>query len=250
MSIIPLFKSHYSVGKSILTLEKPADITDSSPISIFSIAKKHDLKEITLVEDSISGFIQAYSYAKDMGIKLIFGLRVTITEDISDKSEASLKKESKIIIFPKNNAGYKKLIKLSTIASSTGFYYVPRLDYGTLKDNFDDNLMIAIPFYDSFLFNNSLYGHLCVPDFSFFKPIFFVEENSLPFDHIILDKVNYYAKDKYEIQKTQSVFYYEREDFLAYLTFRCINNRTNLNKPNLEHMSSDTFCFESYLNAQ
>jgi len=185
-----------------------------------------------------------------MGIKLIFGLRVTITEDISDKSEASLKKESKIIIFPKNNAGYKKLIKLSTIASSTGFYYVPRLDYTTLKDNFDDNLMIAIPFYDSFLFNNSLYGHLCVPDLSFFKPVFFVEENSLPFDHIILDKVNLYAKDKYEIQKTQSVFYYEREDFLAYLTFRCINNRTNLNKPNLEHMSSDTFCFESYLNAQ
>ena len=57
-------------------------------------------------------------------------------------------------------------------------------------------------------------------------------------------------KDKFEIQKTQSVFYYEREDFLAYLTFRCINKRTNLNKPNLEHMSSDTFCFESYLNAQ
>ena len=250
MSIIPLFKSHYSVGKSILTLEKAAEITDSSPISIFSIAKKHGLKEITLVEDSISGFIQAYSYAKDMGIKLIFGLRVTITEDIADKSEASLKKESKIIIFPKNNAGYKKLIKLSTIASSIGFYYVPRLDYATLKDNFDDNLMIAIPFYDSFLFNNSLYGHLCVPDLSFFKPVFFVEENSLPFDHIILDKVNLYAKDKYEIQKTQSVFYYEREDFLAYLTFRCINNRTNLNKPNLEHMSSDTFCFESYLNAQ
>lgn len=250
MSIIPLFKSHYSVGKSILTLEKAAEITDSSPVSIFSIAKKHDLKEITLVEDSISGFIQAYSYAKDMGIKLIFGLRVTITEDINDKSEASLKKESKIIIFPKNNLGYKKLIKLSTIASSTGFYYVPRLDYATLKESFDDNLMIAIPFYDSFLFNNSLYGHLCVPDFSFFKPVFFIEENSLPFDNIILDKVNSYAKDKYEIINTQSVFYYEREDFLAYLTFRCINNRTTLNKPNLEHMSSDTFCFESYLNSK
>ena len=250
MSVIPLFKSHYSVGKSILTLEKAAEITDSSPISIFSIAKTHNLKEITLVEDSISGFIQAYSYAKDMGIKLIFGLRVTITEDITDKSEASLKKESKIIIFPKNNAGYKKLIKLSTIASSTGFYYVPRLDYSTLKEFYDDNLMIAIPFYDSFLFNNFLYGHLCVPDFSFFKPIFFTEENSLPFDHIIFDKVNSYAKGKFEIQKTQSVFYYEREDFLAYLTFRCINNRTNLNKPNLEHMSSDTFCFESYLNSK
>ena len=250
MSIIPLFKSHYSIGKSVLTLEKAAEITDSSPISIFSIAKKHSLKELTLVEDSVSGFIQAYSYAKEMGIKLIFGLRVTITEDISDKSAPSLKKESKIIIFPKNNIGYKNLIKISTIASSTGFYYAPRLDYSTLREYCDDNLMIAIPFYDSFLFNNSLYGHLCVPDFSFFKPIFFIEENSLPFDSIILDKVYSYTKDKYEVQKTQSVFYYEKEDFLSYLTFICINNRTNLNKPNLSHMSSDTFCFESYLNAQ
>lgn len=248
MSIIPLFKTHYSVGKSILTLEKPAEITDSGPISVFSIAKQHNLQEVTLVEDSLSGFIQAYNYAKELKIKLIFGFRVTITEDINEKNEASLKKNSKIVIFPKNPIGYKKLIKLSTIASCQGFYYEPRLDYKTLKENYSDDLLIAIPFYDSFLFNNALYGHICVPDFSFFNPLFFVEDNNLPFDNITLKKIENYTKDKYKTQKVQSIYYYEMDHFMAYLTFRCINNRSTLNKPRLDHMASDTFCFENWIN--
>jgi len=41
-----------------------------------------------------------------------------------------------------------------------------------------------------------------------------------------------------------------REDFKAYLTFRCINNRTTLNKPNLEHMCSTEFSFESWKEAE
>lgn len=248
MDRIGLFKSHYSVGKSILTLEKPAPLDTSGPVSIFSIAKEYKLPQITIVDDSLSGFLQAYTYAKDLKIKLIFGLRITVCEDITDKSEASLKKNSKIIIFPKTSKGYKTLIKLSTKASTEGFYYEPRLDYRLLNDNYSDDLLVAIPFYDSFLYNNTLRSHLCVPDFTSFNPIFFVEDNNLPTDNLLEAKVNHYAKDKYQIQKTQSLFYHKKEDFLAYLTFRCINNRTTLNKPNLDHMASDTFCVEHWLN--
>lgn len=244
---VPLFKSHFSVGKSILTLEKPSEISDADPISVFSIAKAHDLKEVCLVEDSMSGFLQAFTNAKSQGIKLVFGYRVTITDDMNERSDASLKKNSKIIIFPKNKEGYEKLIKISTNAACDGFYYEPRIDYKFLKENYSDDIKIAIPFYDSFLFNNALYGHLCVPDFSFFNPTFFVEDNSLPFDYIISNLVKSYASDKYNIVKTQSVFYYKKEDFLAYLTFKCINNRSTLSKPNFNHMGSDSFCFESVL---
>lgn len=248
MTSIGLFKSHYSVGKSILTLEKPAPLDASGPVSIFSIAKEYKLPEITIVDDSLSGFLQAYTYAKDLAVKLVFGFRVTVTEDIKEKNEQSLKKNSKIIIFPKNLKGYKALIKLSTIASTEGFYYEPRLDFNTINDNYSDDLLVAIPFYDSFLFKNALYGHLCVPDFSKFSPLFLVEDNDLPFDDIIKNKITNYTKDKFSTNKAQSIFYHKKEDFLAYLTFKCINNRTTLNKPNLEHMSSDTFCVEHWLN--
>lgn len=248
MDCIGLFKSHYSIGKSILTLEKPAPLSNSGPVSIFSLVKEYQLQNVTIVDDSVSGFLQAYTYAKDLKLKLIFGLRITVCEDMNDKSESSLKKNSKIIIFPKNSEGYKKLIKLSTIASTKGFYYEPRLDYKLLNENYSDNLLITIPFYDSFLYNNTLRSHICVPDFSIFNPIFLIENNDLPTDSIVEAKVNKFTKDKYKIQKAQSIFYHKKEDFLAYLTFRCINNRTTLNKPNLDHMASDTFCVEHWLN--
>jgi DNA polymerase III alpha subunit len=77
--------------------------------------------------------------------------------------------------------------------------------------------------------------------------VIFVENNNLPYDHILKDLVEDYASvSKYEKVNTQSVFYKNKEDFKAYLTFRCINNRSTLEKPQLNNMSSDTFCFENW----
>jgi DNA polymerase III alpha subunit len=52
--------------------------------------------------------------------------------------------------------------------------------------------------------------------------------------------------DKNLVVKAQSIYYENKEDFLAYLTFRCISERTTLSKPNLEHCSSNEFCAESF----
>ena len=107
---------------------------------------------------------------------------------------------------------------------------------------------MCIPFYDSFIFNNTLRNFICIPQFDFVKPIFFIENNELPFDTIIKQKVlSYVEKNNLEVFNTKSIYYSEKKDFKTYLTFRCINNRSVLNKPELEHMSSNEFCFESYL---
>lgn len=248
--MIPLFKSHYSLGRSILTLEDKAE-ADGYPDSIIQIAKNNKLKEIFLVEDNMSSFLEAYTNTKNNNIKLNYGLRISITESINDKSDESRQKTSKIILFFKNRKGYENLTKLFSIAAKTGFYYEPRLDYQTLKDNWTDNLIVAIPFYDSFIFNNCLRDSICIPQFDFTKPICFVEDNDLPFDYIIKTKVEKYAKEnKCDLYKTKSIYYNTKKDFKAYLTFRCINNRSILNKPDLEHMSSNEFCFESLMRSK
>jgi DNA polymerase III alpha subunit len=72
-----------------------------------------------------------------------------------------------------------------------------------------------------------------------------VEDNDVPFNFLIEKHVKNYAKDKLETIKTKSIYYNKKEDFKAYLTFRCINNRTTLDKPNLDHMTSDEFCLET-----
>ena len=90
-------------------------------------------------------------------------------------------------------------------------------------------------------------GHAtCIPDFNKISPVFFIESNNLPFDPLVEKRVLNYAKGKHETIKTQSIFYKDKKDFKAYLTFRCINNRSNLGRPGLDHMSSDEFCLESW----
>lgn len=246
-SAVPIFKSHYSLGKSILTLSKAGSSEPDEPSSIIDIAKKLKLTNLYLVDDSISGFLEAYKSCEDAKLNLKFGLRVTICNDISNKTAESREKEHKVIIFITKPEGYKNLIKISTTASTDGFYYYPRIDCKTLKELWNnDNLLLCIPFYDSYVFKNNLTYSICIPDFSFCNPTYFIEDNNLPFDGIIRKKVEEIATDKTPAIKTQSIYYENKEDFLAYLTFRCISERTTLSKPNLEHCSSNEFCAESF----
>jgi DNA polymerase-3 subunit alpha len=246
MEVLPLFKSHFSIGRSILTLEDE-EKEENQPDSIIDIAKDNNLKEVNLVEDNMTSFLQAYTNTKKYNINLRYGLRISINDDMNERSEESRQKTSKVVIFFKNEQGYKDLIKIFSTAAKDGFYYEPRIDFKTLKLLWSDkNLILCIPFYDSFIFNNTLRGTVCVPDLEFTKPILFIENNSLPFDHIIKNKVLAYAKaNKLEVLNTKSIYYKDGKDFKAYLTFRCINNRTTLNKPELSHMTSNRFSFES-----
>jgi len=242
----PLFKSHYSIGRSILNLSALED-SDKAEDSILLMSKKAGLEEVCLVDDSMSGFLEAYMNSKELGLKLIFGLRVTLCSDMLKKDEDSRASNSKVVIFCKNTEGYKTLVKIFGEASKKGFYYEPRIDIPKLKEHWNNkNLMICIPFYDSFLFSNFLNGGSFVPDFGFCDPKFFIEDNELPFDEILSDKVKSYCENAHAVEKVKSIFYGKRLDFISYLTFKCINKRTTLNKPKLDHMCSEEFCFESW----
>lgn len=248
MNVLPLFKSHYSLGRSILTFDNKAK-EDTGPDSIIEICLSNKIKNLFLVEDNMSSFLEAYTHCKDNKIKLSYGVRVSVTNDLNEKSEESLKKTSKIVIFAKNNNGYYKLIKLFSLASKEGFYYCPTIDYTSLRNVWDDrDLILAIPFYDSFLFNNILKNYSCVPQFDFTSPLFFIEDNKLPFDIFLKDKtLSYIEKNKYNYINTKSIYYKKYSDFKSYITFRCINNRSSLNKPEIQHLCSEDFCFEGWL---
>ena len=249
--IIPLFKSHYSLGKSILTLENELQVSNESPTSCLALCKEAKLEHLTLVEDGMSGFLQAYQNTKEHGLKLIFGLRMTLCDDSSQKDEDSRKTNNKIIIFIKNVEGYKSLIKIYSFAAREGFYYHPRIDHETLHRLWDnENLLLAVPFYDSFIYRNLLENALCVPEWwSFTTPTFFKENNNLPFDNLISESIDKILEERgcsQNSEQTKSIFYNNKKDFKAYLTFRCISNRTTLDKPNLDHMTSNEFSFESW----
>ena len=253
--VLPFFKSHYSIGRSILTLEKPEKQIKNGPKSIIDICQKHSLKDFYLVEDSMGSFLEAYQNTKDLDFSFKFGLRINICENkvkSDDPTENAKVKDgtSKIIVFAKNKEGYYKLIKLYSDAACNGLYNLePRTDYDFLKSIWnDDEMYLAIPFYDSFIFNNVIMGNNCIPSFSFTKPIMLLEENELFFDSIVRKRVlNYAESNKLETQEVKSIYYDCEDDYSSYLTFRCINKKNaTIAKPNLEHCSSERFCFESW----
>jgi DNA polymerase III alpha subunit len=253
MQKLGLIKSHYSLGRSIITLDKPKGNLTDYPISVFDLIIQNNLKEMVLVEDSLSGLLELSKNAFDNKIKLIFGLRLSVCEDINHREEDYIKKRAKYIVFAKNSEAYKDLVKISTFANTTGFFNSPSIDFANLKKLWNNNLILSVPFYDSFLYLNSFESHQHIPDFTLFQPTFFIEDNELPFDEMLKNKVENFCKtNNFETLQAQSIYYKNKEDFLAYQTFRCITSRNvtgkiSLAAPELSHCCSNTFNFDRWL---
>lgn len=248
--MLPLFKSHFSIGKSILTLDDPFTHKEGKSDSVFAIASENNLKKVILVEDSLTGFLQAKKQADALGIQLIFGLRINMKEDASiNPKEEKQQSSHKIIVFAKNSNGCKLLNNIYSDAFTKNFNCV---DKKTLKKYWKNkDLCMAIPFYDSFIFNNLIKFSNCTPDLDFCKPTLFIEDNSLPFDDFVSKKVEQYADlNKLKTEKTKSIYYKNKKDVKALQTYKCITGRIfgnkTLSKPNLDHFGSNEFCFESW----
>ena len=251
MGMLPLFKSDFSIGKSILTLNHPDKSLDGGSDSIFEIAQSNGLKEVILVENCLTGFLQAIKNSEDLGIQLIFGLSLIVCNDLSQEPKANSRQdESNIIVFAKNGSGCKLLNKIYSKAFTEGY---GRIDYKNLKKIWEPDVFLYIPFYDSFIFKNAMGFNNCTPELSFTEPTFFIEENGLPFDSLIREKVlSYCEKNNLKTETAKSIYYKSRDDFAAYQTYKCICNRKygsadfGLVNPKLEHCGSKEFSFESW----
>ena len=234
--MIPIFKTHYSIGKSILTLEESSE--KDGPDSVFEICKEFDIKELYLVEDSMSGFLKAYEGAKKESLDLRFGLRL--------KCQNNENSEHKIVIFALNSNGCEDLNKIS---SDVNIKFKSVANYEYLKSVWTKNLQLVIPYYDSFLYQNLFTFSCCVPDFSFTQPIFIQENNGLPFEKFYSKELLNF-QNEYEIIKAKSIYYKNKEDFCAWQTFKCMHRKgfksATLEKPEMPHCCSNRFCIEAW----
>ena len=58
--IIPIWKTNGSIGKSIITVEDELEIKSDSPVSLFAICHKYNLKKIIVIDDSFVNFPQLF----------------------------------------------------------------------------------------------------------------------------------------------------------------------------------------------
>ena len=240
--MIPFFKTSYSFGKSILTLKHPDKVEENGPDSILKIAKDYNLSHVFIVDDTMGCYEEAKRGLKDMGVGFTFGLRF-------DCGGEDPKSQSKLVLMTTGNESEEPLIKISS-EIFTSDYKNPRISFDRLKEFLLDNpdkFVLMIPFYDGFIHNNRLKGSQIHMDFTGLDPIFSLEYNELLFDNILRKRVIEYCQVmNFKTIESRSIYYKARKDFLAYLTNKCIQHKSKLEKPEMTDMTSDSFCWNRY----
>jgi DNA polymerase III alpha subunit len=260
MSIIPLFYDHTS-GKSLLTLWDEKDCEEGGPTSIISLAKKAGLKDLFLISPNFHPFIEGMKICDKYGINFHFGLVINVTDNrflaispTGDKeNDNRLVQSSRVIIVMKNSEGYRDLVHIYNDYATNKDGRVkdtPVYDWSSLKSKWTNNLLLLIPFWDSFVANNALV-HNCkiVPDFPC-PPIFIREYNTEhPHEFIInraIDRFN--VGNQYDEINGKTIYYEKESDFEAYIVYRCKEERTTFNKPEHDYLCSNKFSFETWEN--
>jgi len=121
--------THYSLLDG---LAKVDDILDR--------AKELGMDSLAITDHgALYGAIEFYIKAKARGIKPIIGCEMYLTAtDLRSKNPDTVdRKRFHLILLAKNEAGYKNLMRLITIAHLEGFYYKPRIDKTVLRAHSD-----------------------------------------------------------------------------------------------------------------
>jgi len=98
-------------------------------------AKKLNMQALALTDHgNMYASLQFYLAAKEAGIKPIIGCELYVAPRTRfDKETKADRSPFHLTVLAKNNAGYKNLIKLVSLASIEGFYSRPRVDREILK---------------------------------------------------------------------------------------------------------------------
>jgi DNA polymerase III alpha subunit len=227
--VIPLFKSNFSIGRSLLRVEDLVDIAQSG-----------DVNKMILVEDNFYGFRVVNKAFLEIGVPMIYGVRLPVVQ--SNLSE----RPSKLVFFPKNNKGVSVVRKLYTkcFTSEGDCLHLSQLGESEL-----DDVSIGVPFYDSYIYNNIFHFGLCELSLSKYDHFYIEESNQHPFDFQISSALR---KLGVKTEKAKSIYYRDKEDFEAFQMYKAVCSRKQgrvptYSNPRLNDFCSNEFSYESFL---
>ena len=142
--------SQFSILQSTISIKKLVDATSKAGMSAVALTDHgnlmgafHFVKEVKKHNQSILNNV-AKPITDDQtfqskSIKPIIGCEFFVCEDHTNKSHKD--NGYQIVFLAKNKKGYENLVKMSSLAFTKGFYYVPRIDRSIIE-NFKDDLIV------------------------------------------------------------------------------------------------------------
>ncbi len=213
------------------------------------------------------GAIDFYNRCKKEGIKPILGSEIYFTSGSrfdrksakkaksvsSQDAEESSRQIHHLILLCKNNTGYKNLCKLLSQAYLEGFYYKPRADIELLKE-YSEGLICTTAClkgevgYNFFTDQDDRATKAIHKLHDVFGDDFYLEiqENGIPEQKIVNEKVISYAKDKnINVVATNDCHYMTPEDAQAQEVLLCVQTGKTYADENRMRMTSQEFYFKT-----
>lgn len=256
-AILPVFRSHYSICQSSLSLEPPGKSKVGGPASVFDLAVEAGLKEVVVIDSRIDGFMQALRSADAAKVQLIYGIQLVVCADMADKSLDSRRTESSVIVFLKNTAGYSDALRIWSRAwGAAGHiryrlggeeYAYGRADWRMLNTFWTPNLVLALPYTSSFIAMNTLTFNQITPDLPATPWVFREVGSHLPEADLIDPAIDRYVAQNPEatVVPIKTVCYATKADFKAYAVLRCIGEGSSW-EDGVRGLCSDAFSMESW----
>lgn len=214
------------------------------------------------------GAIDFYCQCKDAGIKPILGSEIyftpgsrhdrraakrTKTASSQDEEESS-RQIHHLILLAKNNTGYQNLCKLLSKAYMEGFYYKPRADVELLREHSEGLICTTACLkgevgYNFFTGQDDKAAKAIEKLIEIFgREDFYLEiqENGLPEQKIVNEKVIAYAKENnVKVVATNDCHYMTPEDATAQEVLLCVQTGKTYADENRMRMTSQEFYYKS-----
>jgi DNA polymerase III subunit alpha len=159
MNYLPLYvKTEYSLLESMITID-----------SLISFAKENNLKSLTITDNNMYGAMEFYTKCVKNNIKPVIGLEIKIDN-------------TTLILYAKDDLGYKNLIKLSSIDRT--------LKLEDLKE-YSKSLILIVPFQYISLFE-SIKDYYEISFVGYDREI---DKSNIKYNKVFFSKACYFTKE-------------------------------------------------------
>ncbi len=198
---------------------------------------------------TLYGIVHFYKKLKEAGLKPLIGCEFYVARGSRFEKKATKKGEAgnHLVLIAKNEAGYRNLLKLASLAYLEGFYYKPRIDKELLQQ-YHEGLIAMSACLEGEIPQLILNGQIdkAIETAKWFKALFKddfyleVQRNGIPEQEKVNVKLLEIGKDLgIKCVATADCHYLDKEDVLAHEVLLCIQTGHKLSDPNRFRFNTD-----------
>ncbi len=224
---------------------------------LFDKCNEYGMDTVTITDHgAMYGALEFYVKAKAKGLKPIIGCEFYIAPDsrFTKNAKSAGRAAFHIVLLAMNHAGYKNLLKLSSMAQLEGFHYKPRIDKEILEAHSEGLIALTaclhgeIPYLIAKENNMDLARQKALDLKRIFgdRLYFEMQENHIPEQDVVNKGLMQLAKEiDVPLVATNDCHYLNRDEATAHELLLCIQTGKTLQDTNRFRFSTDELYFKS-----